>query len=584
MSSGPPGLWSIFSDRALELRTMGPQLRFLTLLAVGQIVAAMVLLALRDVYFRSTPLGSGTAVALVVLWATVAFMALAWSYLLAGAFSAQPFIGLVSLIAFGLALIPLDQDIGWHGAPAVLRGCALAAIVGIAVHAWWRRLRSGPDEATGGAVRLVLVGAAVAAVYLSFAWDAASNTMFRFFNFGVADQLMSVSYFLLPVLFLAGAEFADWAEVIGDRASYLAERIGSTRLLAALAGAISVAVMAHAVIAHGAQLPSEVAEFALAAAVVIWAARRSRPAEGWPCAVPWVATALATCVFIGALLIEIYRATPGTLHAGATTAAVTTPLSSIHHLVHRRLDPYRYDPVLVVPFLIWVSITATAGLWLVRLRDRLSPSVALGGVFVLAFGTLFVLSDTRQVVEELFDARVGALYSLRLPGIQAAVAVATLCWLAVALAREELERAPLTELVVLGGGLQVLAWLSSLYKTAALVGAQLSIVQAVVILLALSWELIVSGEPVTNGDSRAFPRVSRVLLFCGYIMLVATAVLLFSSLRAHGSGALLEPQFESEGWPALGIVQLGVPVLLCVAALRLGLFTPGAALTVERRS
>jgi hypothetical protein len=577
MSSAPPGLWSVFRDRALELRTMRPQLRTLTLLAVGQIVAAMALLSLRDVYLRSTPLGSGTEVALVVLWATVAFTALAWSYLLAGSFSAHPLAGLVALIAFGLALIPLDQDIGWHGAPAVLRGCALAAIAGIALQAWWRRWRSGPEALSAGAWRSALVGGCVATVYFTFAWDAASNTTFRSFTFGVADQLMSISYFLLPVLFLTGAEFADWAEVIGERVSFLADRLGSRRLLAALAGAISVAVLVHAVIAHGAQLPSEVVEFALAAGLVIWIARRVRPAAGWPCAIPWLAMALAACAFIGALLLEVYRTTAVTLHAGTHSAAASSVLSSIHHLVHRRLDPYRYDPVLVVPFLIWASITATVGFWLVRLRDRLSPPVVLGAVFVLAFGILFVLSEARQVVEELFDSHVAAVYSLRLPGVQAAVAVSTICWLAVLVARRKLDRGPLTDLVVLGGGLQVLAWLSILYKTAALVGARLSIVQAIVILLALSWELVVSGEPVTNGDSRAFPRVSRLLPFCGYIMLVATAVLLFSSLRAHGTGTLLEPQFESEGWPALGIVQLGVPVLLCVAGLRLGLFGSGAA-------
>ena len=105
-------------------------------------------------------------------------------------------------------------------------------------------------------------------------------------------------------------------------------------------------------------------------------------------------------------------------------------------------------------------------------------------------------------------------------------------------------------------------------------GARLSIAQAIVILLALLWELTVSGESITNGHSSWFPRAARVLAFCGYIMLVATAVLFFSSLRVRNLGTVLEPQFESEAWPALGILQLGVPALLCLVAVRLGVFTP----------
>ena len=65
-----------------------------------------------------------------------------------------------------------------------------------------------------------------------------------------------------------------------------------------------------------------------------------------------------------------------------------------------------------------------------------------------------------------------------------------------------------------------------------------------------------------------------MLAFCGYIMLVATAVLFFSSLRVRNLGTALEPQFESEAWPALGILQLGVPALLCRVAVRVGVFTP----------
>jgi hypothetical protein len=564
----------------------------------------------------------------------------------------------------------------------------------------------------------MLVAVLVGGVYLTFLWEALAQASFQTFSFGVADQLMSVSFFLLPVLLIAGADFAEWAEVVGDRLTYVARRVGSKSLVAALAAAISLGVLAHVLASDAAEVPSGIVLFTLAGLAVCAVARGARPAGGWPHQVPWVAVTLVAFAFVAVLLVEVYRTTPGPAPASAVGRALLhpyrrstqprfeirfpsgwesgqlephgaetlvefrgstarlyvmavsayeahggpgalpellarlyprgetslgaghedrgwrrtpvslngrpvgvawdrqietsdwlllgisdpdalaanrkvfesmwsslavgthqiSPLSAVHQLVHRRLDPYRYDPVLVVPFLVWLAVAVAVSVALPVLASRLSPSLVLGAVFILAFALLFVLSDLRQVVEELVDAPVDGLYSLRLPGIQAAVALLTLGLLTVMLARGHLvrERPPvLRDLVMLGAGLQLLTWLSQLYRTASLTGARLSIAQGIVILVALLWELIVSGEQLTNRHTRALPRATRVLVLCGYLMLVATAVLFFSSLREHGTGAPLEPQFESEAWPSLGIVQLGVPLILCLAALRLGAFTRG---------
>jgi hypothetical protein len=237
-------------------------------------------------------------------------------------------------------------------------------------------------------------------------------------------------------------------------------------------------------------------------------------------------------------------------------------------------DPYRYDPVVTVPFLAWLGITALVAAVLLALRRRIQPVLQMGLLFVLAFGLLYVLSRLRQVLEQVVDGPLGPLYSLRLPGVQAAVAGLTLIFVAVAWLRSRHgpSTSTLRTLLMLAAGLQVLLWISQLYESASSVGARFSIAQGVVILLALLWELAVSGQAITNGHSTILPRASRVLAFCGYIMLVATAVVFFSSLRIQATGVAIEPQFESEGWPALGILQLAVPALLCLAALHLGLF------------
>src|SRR5581483_10199070 len=212
-------------------------------------------------------------------------------------------------------------------------------------------------------------------------------------------------------------------------------------------------------------------------------------------------------------------------------------------------DPYRYNPVVVVPFLAWIAITALVTMILLRFRRRTSPVLQMGLLFVCAFGLLYLLSQLRLVLEQVVDGSLGSLYSLRLPGIQAAVAVLTLAWLAVVWVRSLQARRGRTEgntwassktlrtLLMLSAGLQLLLWIADLYQSASTVGARFSIAQGVVILLALLWELAVSGQAITNGHSSILPRTSRVLAFCGYIMLVATAVVFFSSLRVQATGA-----------------------------------------------
>ena len=63
-------------------------------------------------------------------------------------------------------------------------------------------------------------------------------------------------------------------------------------------------------------------------------------------------------------------------------------------------------------------------------------------------------------------------------------------------------------------------------------GARFTLAQALIILLALLWDLATSGESVTNGHGRTFPRSARVLMYCGYVVLIATVVLFLASDRS----------------------------------------------------
>ena len=85
--------------------------------------------------------------------------------------------------------------------------------------------------------------------------------------------------------------------------------------------------------------------------------------------------------------------------------------------------------------------------------------------------------------------------------------------------------------------------------------------------LALSWDIVMSGESITNGDSKAFPRAARLGMFLGYVMLVAAVILFFASLRTLNGGPA--SSFESEGIVRFGIIALGIPILLTASIVRI---------------
>jgi hypothetical protein len=87
-----------------------------------------------------------------------------------------------------------------------------------------------------------------------------------------------------------------------------------------------------------------------------------------------------------------------------------------------------------------------------------------------------------------------------------------------------------------------------------------------IILMALSWEITTSGE-LTNYATRSFPRNSRVLLFLGYVMLVAFGVFTIFPTTYRLTQRMLG--FDSEQWVLRGILILGVPFLMVAFSSRI---------------
>ncbi len=127
-------------------------------------------------------------------------------------------------------------------------------------------------------------------------------------------------------------------------------------------------------------------------------------------------------------------------------------------------------------------------------------------------------------------------------------------------ARERLTKL-LALLFTLCAGLFGLGLLYLFYGRSVAAEETSALIAALLLLVFLMWDILMSGKEVTNIRGTFFPRHSRVLLYLGYIMLVSTAVLFFSLPNMSGGGTG-EPFIEVEYIVREGFLKLGLPLLL----------------------
>lgn len=223
-----------------------------------------------------------------------------------------------------------------------------------------------------------------------------------------------------------------------------------------------------------------------------------------------------------------------------------------------------------------VAISLLAGVLLLWYGRRRPGLLAGCGLFAVIFG---LVAFGEYLPDMLTFAGLPGqrltFLSMHVPEFQLAIAVGTLAttgWLAARRRLDGHSTELLVALLALNLGVEFIVAMIALYDSAIAAGQvsagqTFSWAEALIVVIALGWDLVMSGEQITNREGRRFPRHVRLLLYLGYIMFVATAVLFFSSQSLAHSAEHYDAYFESEPWPQLGLQVLGIPLLLTGFAL-----------------
>ena len=155
--------------------------------------------------------------------------------------------------------------------------------------------------------------------------------------------------------------------------------------------------------------------------------------------------------------------------------------------------------------------------------------------------------------------------------------VGLLCFLALFVPFKDPERRRTLRVGLIGllATVWALVGMAALYDHA-LAASRIAIWAAVIVLVAIAWDVVMSGESMTNEGTRRIPRATRVLAFLGYVLLVAATVLFYSGQKVTGTGQAAEPLFEPEAITRNGLFRLAFPLAVLMFLLRFGRNRPAA--------
>lgn len=528
--------------RMMRFRDMDTRLRAITGLVFAEIIAGVVAivtsrmaLPMVDVVRPRFELGTGADGLLTAHMArdlTVPIISYAVAYLCVFSGLVLLTIGIVGAHKLGRVLVigvlalvfllgvPIFTDSpgdAWLFLALVFMWCLLAA----GLPALYRARYSPERRRMWVLVMLIVIG--IAPIALVFGINAAA----------FSDLLYALRIPLIFVFLLSGT---DWAE-IGDevlRASARKLKVGDSlpalfvlnMAAAAFMGVATLRVAGAGVIAT--LIPGAVVAGAL------WATLRAARFDGqWPIRFPWALLALAVLGYFLPTYFLVYNGLDSLLFL--VTAVLATGSGALLCAGGRRPKLAWMMPPLLFAFILGLYLCF---IWAPGFGNHLVFTGGLGSnVFFCTFAATFI--------------------------------VLAWAWRR----RWEMDvRRPLLLLLLANLGILLLQLLDSFVYEWLRGTAQSGVIAAAaIVFVAILWDILMSGDDITNADGKLFPRRSRVSLFFAYVMLAVAIVVFWGSMQGtEDYMAQVRNLADTDQLVELGIKILGPTTLLTLLVLRWG--------------
>lgn len=511
-------------EGVVDLRPLSRSGRVLVLAALGIVAAFLLSLLFSDALRISGPLETlavatsearGLTAPVLAVPITLVTITLAWTYMLTGALHMRRSVRWLAYLSFvlfgaqalgsGMTNAAVNSVLNPLGAALTVLVAFVAFVALLIAFAVLPRLRAPL------AVEFSVLASLMTLLVLPSAWQTAlAGATYQTHVFGAADvlndALVLTRALLIPFLFISGVEMSNFAQSVSGWAIRSVRKHASRRLVIGLLLTLLIARLAQ----HAAALIGEPAPWrAWLGALVLFGGLavigrlfRQRTLGGnlpFGTIVAWVAAYSAFNVLLFPLMqLATYLLIAFGVISG--NIAVVQPLStSVFSLVDTASDTYgRFS-------LLLLALAAAALGVALRRRGRHS----LG-----AFALVLAWSAGWRWITRI-DQPLGALRwqlehldTLLTPGLLAL----TVYWLA----RGRLTEARALKLL----GLALLAAL--LNQTSFLdnpFSPLLNVAGVLLIAVGILWNVLTAGGRFLNTDSAAFPRISRALMYFGYVML-----------------------------------------------------------------
>lgn len=139
----------------------------------------------------------------------------------------------------------------------------------------------------------------------------------------------------------------------------------------------------------------------------------------------------------------------------------------------------------------------------------------------------------------------------------------------VARQRPRLARQIVGGIIGLEGALAALELMYWLYGKS-ISASRVSIWAAVILLVAMLWDITMSGDTFTNENTPHVPRAARVVGYFGYVIVLTAVILFFSAEHVVGSGPAADPLFDSDNVTQAALFGFALPLVVLLFLIRTG--------------